>query len=156
MTKDKQNYFSRKITEANRTELLVIVYDIIAEELNCAMTTDAADEFHHSLQQVQRYLSNLMATLDFRYEPSKHLFSLYEYIQRLVVRSDISKSPESLEEALGIIKRLRNSFNEISVKDTSAPVMANTQTLYAGLTYSKASLNETSLDPGFSKRGFLA
>ena len=45
---------------------------------------------------------------------------------------------------------------KISSEDTSAPIMENAQTIYAGLTYGKGSLNETYLNAQDYNRGFKA
>ena len=52
------------------------------------------------------------------------------------------------------MQSLHDSFEIISKQDTSGPVMGNTQTVYAGLTYGKTDLNVSLSDP--DNRGFFA
>ena len=52
-----------------------------------------------------------------------------------------------------MIQELKESFEQIALQDTSAPIMENTQTVYAGLTYGKDSLNLNLSDQG-TNRGF--
>ena len=52
-----------------------------------------------------------------------------------------------------VISRLHDAYETISAEDDSAPLMANTQTVYAGLTYGKNRLAENLTDEG-SSRGF--
>ena len=54
---------------------------------------------------------------------------------------------------MDMIKELRESYEKISSQDTSAPIMENAQTVYAGLTYGKDSLNEN-LSAQSIHRGF--
>lgn len=159
MNKQRQLDFSRRITQANRTELLVIVYDIILEELNCAQKDNHSGDmnlFRHDLRQVQKYLSHLMGTLEYNYPISVNLLSLYEYIQRILIKCDITGSTEGISTASDIISRLKSAFETIAPLDRSAPIMENTQSVYAGLTYKRFGISEISLDPDSAKRGFLA
>ena len=52
-----------------------------------------------------------------------------------------------------MIQELKESYEQVSSQDTSAPIMQNTQTVYAGLTYGKTSLNVDLSDQG-THRGF--
>lgn len=159
MRKDKQKEFARRIAQANRTELLVVTYDIILEEIHGALEAFVEQdmtEYRHSLKQAQRFLSELMSTLDFRYEPAVRLMSIYEYVQRILVRSDARGDDAGLAHAIHIISRLREAYNQIADQDTRGTVMQNAQTVFAGLTYGRGSLNETNIDPNGASRGFLA
>ena len=55
-----------------------------------------------------------------------------------------------------MIAGLKTAFEKVAESDDSAPLMENTQSVFAGLTYGKGSLNETDLDPNAANRGFLA
>ena len=52
-----------------------------------------------------------------------------------------------------LIEKLKKGFEEVAKQDNSPAVMEHTETIYAGLTYGKDSLNET-VDIGNEKRGF--
>ena len=54
-----------------------------------------------------------------------------------------------------IMSKLHAAYETVSKQDESSPVMANTQTVYAGLTYGRNNLNESLADQG-SSRGFRA
>ena len=56
-------------------------------------------------------------------------------------------------EAEKILRRLYGSFVEVARQDTSEPLMRNTQQVYAGMTYGRASLNENYIDD--DQRGFF-
>ena len=49
---------------------------------------------------------------------------------------------------------MREGFAEAAKKDTSAPLMRNTQQVYAGITYGKNDINENYTESD-NKRGFL-
>jgi len=54
------------------------------------------------------------------------------------------------------MNKLYDAFSQIAKEDTSEPIMKNTETVYAGYTYGKNSLNEAAFDGTQSSRGFLA
>ena len=158
MDKSKQRDFARRVSQANRTELVVITYDIILEELSEAGECLAAGDtegYRKALKKAQRFLGEIMSALDFRYAPSRQLMSLYEYVQRILVASDVSGCDKGLESAERVLTGLRGSFEQIAAQDASGAVMENTQSVYAGLTYGRGSLNEMNLADG-ANRGFLA
>ncbi|MCR5330182.1 MAG: flagellar protein FliS [Lachnospiraceae bacterium] len=159
MDKEKQRDFTMRITQANRTELLVITYDILLEEIDEAgRNFKAGDitEYVRSMKSAQRFVAELMSTLDYKYPVSAQLLRLYEYVQRVLIKGEMAKKPENLDSARNVITGLRNAFAKVAQTDDSAPLMENTQSVFAGLTYGKGSLNETDLDPNATNRGFLA
>ena len=67
MRKEKLQSYSARVAQANRTGLLVIVYEIIEEELSVAMECykEADMEgFDNALKNGQKFLGELMGTLD--------------------------------------------------------------------------------------------
>jgi flagellar protein FliS len=55
-----------------------------------------------------------------------------------------------------IVEKLLDSFRQVSEMDESEAVMENTETIYAGLTYGRDSLNETLYSENMANRGFMA
>lgn len=158
MDKDKQKDFARRISQANRTELVVVTYEIIIWELKDALNEHAAGNkpaYRESLKRAQRFLGELMNSLDFRYPIALKMMSLYEYVQRVLIGSDVSGENRGIESAVNVLSGLRDSFEKISANDNSGPVMENAQSIYAGLTYGRGHLNETNVADNMN-RGFLA
>lgn len=56
----------------------------------------------------------------------------------------------------GIFEALLPSFKEVAKQDDSEAVMKNVQTIYAGLTYGRGTLNETIDSGADANRGFEA
>lgn len=158
MDRNRQKDFARRVSQANKTELVVITYDIIISEINQAkacLTSGDREGVREALGSAQRFLAEMMSALDFRYGIAKRLMSLYEYVQRVLVASHVSGEDRGLEDAVNVLKGLRSSFAEIAAQDESGAVMENTQSVYAGLTYGRTSLNEMNMTDG-TNRGFLA
>ena len=175
MDKEKQKDFARRVSQANRTQLVAITYDIILENIRCAKAclndgdvqsfqaeqnttgknSEKKEEFRAELKSAQRFLGELMRSLDFKYPLSLNLLKLYEYVKVILVSSEISGENRGLDSAENVLSKLGSAFHEISLKDNSGAVMENAQQIVAGLTYGKGTLNEADMTAG-SNRGFLA
>ena len=158
MDKEKQKVYAMRVSQANKTELVAVTFDIIVDNIESAATSlnsGNIEEFRSELKMGQRFLGELMRSLDFKYPISKELLRLYEYVQRILVGSDVSGTDKGLLSAKSVMEKLGSAFNEISIQDKSGSVMENSQQIYAGLTYGKGTLNEADMG-AHSKRGFLA
>ncbi|MBP3728557.1 MAG: flagellar protein FliS, partial [Pseudobutyrivibrio sp.] len=89
------------------------------------------------------------------YKVSGNLYALYDYVQRNVSKSIYKANSEGLIEAKKVMDELGDAFEQLAKEDTSAPLMQNTQSVIAGMTYGKGSLNESILG-NQSSRGFWA
>lgn len=158
MKKELLQGFTARITQASKSELVVIQYEIILEEIKEArlgLRDGDMDTFDSSLKKAQKFISELMITLDYTYAISYDLLSLYLYANKSVIIAMMKKDINELDGVEIVINKLLQGFIGVSKEDTSGPVMQNTQQLYAGLTYGKDSLNETFLGQD-SNRGFKA
>lgn len=159
MKKDAIQAYTVKITQASKSELIVILYEMILTEITEARegyVSGNQEVFDKELKRAQKYVSELMYVLDYHYPISLDLLSLYLYINKCIIIAIVKKNPFSLESAEVVLNKLLVGFEGVSKKDTSGPMMRNTQQLYAGLTYGKSKLNETYIDPNNSSRGFIA
>lgn len=156
MDSQLKQQFTLRITQANKTELCVILYEMFITYTEDAMKNNADGEtkdFRVNIQRARGCLKELMGSLNFEYEPAPTLLKLYIYISKLLVNADIHNETEPLKEANKIMQKLHDAFATVSKEDTSGPVMGNTQTVYAGLTYGRNDLN-VNLDGG-NNRGYL-
>ena len=158
MQKEAVQAFTARITQASKSELIVILYEMILTEIKEAeeaFERKDMEAFDKGLKQAQKYLGELMAALDYRYKLAYDLASLYQYINERIINAMIRKKPDSLKSAVSVLQKLLTGFEGVSREDTSGPMMRNTQQLYAGLTYGKGTLNETYIDPNDGNRGFI-
>lgn len=159
MKKEMVQVFATRVTQASRSELIVILYEMILEELKEARQAydkGSLEEFDKGLKKAQKYVNELIVALDYHYEISYDLLSLYLYINKRIITAIIKRNPVSLDSAESVLNKLLIGFEGVSKEDHSGPVMRNTQQLYAGLTYGKGKLNETYIDPNNRSRGFIA
>ncbi|MGP1434761.1 MAG: flagellar export chaperone FliS [Catonella sp.] len=160
MKAESVKIYTRRVTSANKSELIVIIYDIIEENLTLAeeaLEKDDKESFSNELKQAVSFVKELLVSLDMHYEVSKNLASLYIYISRCLNFALVSGKKEEIEAARKVVKKLGDSFREVAKSDNSKPVMENTQQVYAGITYGKGlSLDETLFDADSPDRGFRA
>ena len=158
MDRERQKDFVRRVSQANRTELVAITYEIILDNIDNAekyLAEPAVPEYRQELKMAEKLLGELMRSLDYTYPIAAQLLQLYEYIQRILVASEISGCDKGLASVRNVLEKLKAAFLEISAQDDSGSVMENAQQIYAGLTYGKGTLNESDMSSG-ANRGFLA
>ena len=80
MTKENKQIFTRRITQANRTQLVVIVYEMLLVYLEDAVKAYEAEdkqEFVRNLKLARECIGQMRTSLNFQYELSKNLFAIY-------------------------------------------------------------------------------
>lgn len=146
MTKDRIQEYTLKITNASPTGIIVILYDLAIEYIGEAKKCFNAGD--HEGAKVQctnagRVLGDLISSLDFSYGISFPLFRIYEYVSKEVSMAVIKNDGKSLGECTRLLLSLKDSFEQVAKQDTTGPAMNNAETVYAGLTYGRGTLNES-------------
>lgn len=158
MNKDKISAFTLRIASSNSSGIISVLFDIYKEYENDAVVgfyTGLNDEANVALKKCSEVVSHLQRDLNFEYSVSKDLYALYDYVQRCLSRSVYQGSDDGLKEAKKVMDELADAFGQIAKEDHSAPVMRNTQSVVAGYTYGRSSLNE-SIAGNQTSRGFWA
>ena len=160
MKAESVKIFTRRITSANKSEIIVIIYDIIEENLALAKKALAEGDretYRNEIKQAISFVKELLVSLDMNYEVSKYLASLYIYVSRCLNFALVSGKKEEIEAAEKVLRKLGDSFREVAKTDESKPIMENTQRVYAGITYGRGlDLDETLVAPAMESRGFRA
>lgn len=160
MKAESVKIFTRRITSANKSEIIVIIYDIIEENLALAKKALAEGDretYRNEIKQAISFVKELLVSLDMNYEVSKNLASLYIYVSRCLNFALVSGKKEEIEAAEKVLRKLGDSFREVAKTDESKPVMENPQRVYAGITYGRGlDLDETLVAPAMESRGFRA
>ena len=146
MTKDRIQEYTLKITNASPTGIIVILYDLAVEYIEEAgKCFDAEDHDGAKVQctNAGRVLGDLISSLDFSYGISFPLFRIYEYVSKEVSMAVIKNDGSALGECKRLLLSLKDSFEQVAKQDTSGPAMNNAETVYAGLTYGRGTLNES-------------
>lgn len=157
MKKEAIKTFSYRISQASKTELVVIMYDMAQEYLKDAIQAlhdDDKNGFSNNIRQVKRVIDELSSGLDMQYEIANELFVLYMQADKILIRCLARMDDEGLDKVENMLNKLRESFYKLSKDDNSGPVLKNAQQVYAGLTYSSAGgSNEIYNDP-VNNRGY--
>lgn len=146
MTDEKKQEFTRRITQANKSELVVILYDIFffyIEEAQKMYENADKTAFRQQIGFAQDCLNELIASLHMEQELAKSIFRVYLFVSGCLGQAKGMAKPDALPDAVRLMRKLYETYKEDAKSDTSMPVMENTQTVYAGLTYGKNDLNES-------------
>ncbi len=156
MTADQKKEFTRKISQANSSELIVILYDIALVYVKESIRLLEEDNIQDAKIQVdfaKRCIEEMIANLHFEYDLATVLHRIYLSMKKSLREGILEKKKEPLISVRDNLISLRDAYAQIVIQDKSAPVMGHAQTVVAGLTYGKHSLNE-SLAQESSSRGF--
>lgn len=156
MTKELKQEYTLRITQANKTQLITILYEMALQYVNEAKEALAAGDrtaLKNAVRRIQGCMCELMDSLHLEYEVAQNLLQLYLYINREVAKAALYNSEENLEHVRPVLENLAAAYRKIEGEDMTAPVMGNTQAVYAGLTYGRDNLMENAADPA-ANRGF--
>ena len=158
MTPSRKQEYTRRITQANKTQLITILYDMILDYLAEALTgqgqTDK-DAFDSLIGAADACIDELITSLDLNYELARNLYGLYLFEKKELLHSRIRGERSGLEHAASVFTALRDAYRVLEKEDTTAPVMVNVETVYAGMTYGRGSLTEN-VSSDYTNRGFKA
>ena len=154
MTKECKQQFTLRITQANSTQLIVILYEMTLQYL--ADGEQAADDagLAAAVHRARACIKELLNSLHREYSPAGELSRLYLFCLRRLAVCEVRRDRTILEEIRKVIAPLCDAYRQIQDQDTSGPVMNNSQTVYAGLTYGRNQLTENMADQG-TNRGML-
>lgn len=146
LDKEKLNAYAARVAQANRSELVVIIYeaflDSVEEGTRLLNEGDIAG-CRREIERARGFLTELMGSLDFSYEISHYLRRLYVFAYEELCQGVAERDGERFSHAAHIVQELLPAFRQVADQDESKPVMENTETIYAGLTYGRGSLNES-------------
>lgn len=156
MTKELKQEYTLKITQANKTQLIAILYEMIliyTDEAKCAHGEGSRTEFREAIRKARGCVNELLASLNLEQGLAMNFLQLYLYVNRELAAAEVRNTTEPFDHIEKVIGGLHGAYKKLGEMDTSGPVMENVQAVYAGLTYGKNSLNENLADQGTS-RGF--
>lgn len=151
--------YTARVTQANRSELVVIMYEVVIADIMDAITASKNGDlvlFDKKLKRAQKFVNELIATLNFSYIISLDLMQLYLYVNKRIIMAIMKQNVDSLNSAVKVMEHLLVGFEGVSKQDKSGPIMQNTQQIYAGLTYGNGTLNESFLSIKDHARGYKA
>ena len=172
MKKEDKQQFTLRIAQANPTELVVILYEMLLcylEDAREALGPEEAtskgnaplgnaplgqEEFRSAIRKARGCLNELVQSLHMEYEPAPALMQLYLFCIRRLAAGEQRRDMEPLEEIKRVVEPLHDAYGQLAAQNSAGPVMRNSQTVYAGLTYGRNTLTENMADQG-ANRGML-
>ena len=102
MQKEKIQEYTRRISQDNRSELIVTMYDIMStyfEDAEAAFHVDENEAFKANIRNVDKVLVQLMESLNFKYKPADTLYALYVYCREELAKSMMKHDLDGLYHA---------------------------------------------------------
>lgn len=155
MTNESVQNYTRRITDANPTEIIAVVFEIAEVYLDdsiMAYKNDDMQAFDLGIEKAIKCINDLIEALDLQYDIANQLMNIYMFLSKELSLSIVKRDVVSVERIQAMITKLKKSFEELAKQDTSGAMMGNAQSVYAGLTYGKGTLNESTNIQ--SNRGF--
>ncbi|MCL2717858.1 MAG: flagellar protein FliS [Lachnospiraceae bacterium] len=140
MSNEKKQEYTLKITRANKTQLIVILYEMALTymaEAEEAYEANNRKEFRQAISRTRGCINELMASLHFEYEIAICILQLYMFVNRELAKAEVRMDITHVDNSVKIIRELLIAYRELSLKDDSLPVMKNAQIIYSGLTYDR-------------------
>ncbi len=110
------NYLKSKVMTASPAQLTLMLYDGAIKFCNIALEAIENNEIEKAntnIQKAQRIIEEFRSTLDFKYPVATEFDKVYEYIYRRMVEANLKKDRDILEEALGHIRTMRETWIEV-------------------------------------------
>lgn len=110
-----KQYKENSIMTMTPGELIVELYDGCIKKLSASVVfieEKKYDKANEMLQGSRKIIEYLDACLDMKYEISQNLVALYDYFKRTIVKANMHKDINAINELIPMITDLRNAFKE--------------------------------------------
>lgn len=110
------SYKQNSVVTATPEELTLMLYDGAIKFMNISkysIENKDLERAHTSLIRAQDIINELNYSLDMKYDISKEMRNLYDFISSNLVDANIKKDIAPLEEALVITHELRDTWKEV-------------------------------------------
>lgn len=109
-------YQNNKINTASPSELTLLLYEGAIKFCNIALIgleENNLSKINNNIIKSEKIVSYLQNTLDFNYSVSNDFNNVYHYVFDRLVEANIKKDRVILEEVLGILREMRDTWKEI-------------------------------------------
>jgi flagellar protein FliS len=140
MTNETKQAFTLRISQANKSDLIVILYEMTLVYLADAKAAYAAKDYkgnRQSLNHARACLNELITSLRFEHEIAVCLLSLYIYLHGELAKAELEWDDSHIDNAVKVVTALHIAWETISRQDTSPALMENAEAVYSGLTYGR-------------------
>ncbi len=109
-------YQNNKINTATPAELTLMLYEGAIKFCNIAkagLDEKNITKTNNNILKAENIITHLRTTLDFAYPVAQEFEKVYLYIYNGLVESNIKKDGEKLEEIIGTIREMRDTWKEV-------------------------------------------
>lgn len=110
-----QQYAQNQVNTAPPEELTLMLYKGAVKFITLAIKAlddKSVEGAHINIVKAQDIYYELLSTLDQKYDISKNLASLYDYLIDLLIRANLKKDKALLEDALEMAKEFADVWEE--------------------------------------------
>ncbi|MBE5885025.1 MAG: flagellar export chaperone FliS [Lachnospiraceae bacterium] len=112
-------YQNSKILTASPAELTLMLYDGAIKFGNIAiiaMNEKDIEKAHTNIIKVQRIITEFRSSLDRNYPVAQDFDNIYVYLLQRLLQANVKKDPEIMEEVVGHLRTLRETWVEVMKK----------------------------------------
>ncbi len=112
-------YANNKILTASPAELTLMLYEGAIKFCNIAIVAcenKDIEKAHINIRKTDRILEEFQITLDRKYPVAKDFDEVYKYLRSRLLQANIKKDPEILEEVLGHLRTMRDTWKEVMAR----------------------------------------
>ncbi|MBE6838324.1 MAG: flagellar export chaperone FliS [Ruminococcus sp.] len=112
-----QKIMQQSVNTMTPVQLLIALYEKGEIELTKAVyyiENKDVPNAHNSIIKAQKIIQTLDSSLKEKYEVSKSLGSLYDYMYRRLIEANVKKDTEILKEIIPFFRELKETFSEIN------------------------------------------
>lgn len=109
-------YNNSKIMTASPAELTLMLYEGAIKFCNIAIVAvekKDIEKANNNILKVENIISEFQATLDHKYAVAEDFDNVYRYLQDRLLQANIKKDKEILEEVLGHLRTMRDTWKEV-------------------------------------------
>lgn len=111
-------YSNSKVMTASPAQLTLMLYEGAIKFCNIAIVAIENNDIakaHNNIRKVENIITEFRATLNFKYPVAQDFENVYAYIYDRLVEANIKKDKEILEEVLGHLRTMRDTWKEVMV-----------------------------------------
>lgn len=109
-------YRNNMIGTATPAELTLMLYEGAIKFCNMALTGMEENNYYRSninIIKVEKIITHLRSTLDFKYPVAEHFDRIYDYLYGRMLEANIRKDKTILEECLEHLRGIRDMWTQI-------------------------------------------
>lgn len=109
-------YAQNKVMTASPAELTLMLYEGAIKFCNIAVVAIEQKDYakaNTNIQKAERIIGEFQATLNFKYAVAKDFDNVYRYLMERLIRANMKKDTEILEEVLKHLRAMRDTWKEV-------------------------------------------